>query len=94
MQAFILLQRWCLVAPGLVLLAFLSGFHLLGVLVLQKNPKTLLCVFLEEVPGGPRPKATLLFLYCSSLVSASHRPLISKLPFGTQGRSWRLKLIP
>ena len=45
-------------------------FHLLGVLVLQKGSKTLLCIFLEEEPG-PRPKAALWSLDCSSLVSAS-----------------------
>ena len=45
-------------------------FHLLGVLVLQKSSKILLCIFLEEEPR-PCPKATLLFLDCSSLVSAS-----------------------
>ena len=45
-------------------------FHLLGVLVLQKSSKILLCVSLEVEPG-PCPKAALLFLDCSSLVSES-----------------------
>ena len=36
-------------------------FHLLGVSVLQKSSKILLCVSLEEKPG-PCPKAALLFL--------------------------------
>ena len=59
------------VAPEQVLVVFLlSGFHLLGVLVLQKNSKILLCIFLEEEPG-PCPKFALLFLDSSSLVSAS-----------------------
>ena len=83
LQAFVLLQSWCLVALGLVLLVLLSGFcrrgvlvlqknskTLLGVLVLQKNSKTLLHIFLEEEPG-PCPKATILFLDCFSLVPAS-----------------------
>lgn len=61
MQDFIL-QSWCLVAPGLVMVVLLSGFHLLGVLVLQKNSEILLCIFLEEEPG-PYPKAALLFLF-------------------------------
>ena len=30
MQNFLLFQSWCLVAPGLVLVDLLSGFHLLG----------------------------------------------------------------
>ena len=47
--------------------SLLNIFHLVGVLVLQKNLKILLCVSLEVEPG-PYPKAALLFLYCSSLV--------------------------
>ena len=39
-------------------------------LVLQKSSKTVLCVSLEAKPGSC-PKAALLFLHCSSLVSAS-----------------------
>ena len=70
MEAFVVLQSWCLVAPGLVLVVFLSCFHLLGVLVLQKHSKIVLCVFLEEEPG-PCPKAALLFLDSSPLFSAS-----------------------
>ena len=41
--------------PREALAALLSGCHLLGVLVLQKN-KILLCAFLEEEPGSC-PKA-------------------------------------
>lgn len=37
MQAFILLQSWYLVTPGLVLVVVLSGSPFLGPLVLQKN---------------------------------------------------------
>ena len=54
-------------APGPVLVVLLSGSHLLGALVLQK---ILLCIFLEGEPG-PCPKAALLSLDCSSMVSAS-----------------------
>ena len=45
-------------------------FHLLGVLVLPKSAKILLRVSLKAEPG-PCPKAALLFLDYSSLVSAS-----------------------
>ena len=94
MQVFIL-QSWCLVVPGLVLVVLLSDFHLLGVLVLQKNSKILLCIFLEEEPGPA------LSLHCGLLTAPpwSLHPLPSlisncmNLPFGTQGRSWRLRLI-
>ena len=44
--------------------------HLLGVLVLQKSSEMLSCVSLEGEPGSCL-KAALLFLGCSSLVSAS-----------------------
>lgn len=57
--------------------------HLLGVLVLQKVSRTLLCVFLEGEPD-PCPKAALLFLEGSSLVSASppfpDQPLLEPAP--------------
>ena len=66
-------------APGLVLVVLLSGrrrlhqvvnvFYLLGVLVLQKSSKMLLCIFLEE-ELGPCLKAALLSPDCFSLVSA------------------------
>ena len=85
-----------LVAPRLVQIV-LSGFHLLGVLVLQEDSKIRWsCVFLEEEPG-PCSKAALLFLVCYSL---SLHPLPSfisnclNLSFRTQGKLWRLKLIP
>ena len=65
MQACIL-QSWCLVALGLVLVVFLSGFHLLEVSVLQKNSKILLCIFLER-EQELRLKAAPFFLDCSSL---------------------------
>ena len=67
-------------------------FHLLEVLVLQKSSKILLCVSLEAEPG-PCPRAALLFLNSSSLVSHPLPSLISNclnLPFGTRGRSRRL----
>ena len=73
MQAFILFQSWCLVVTGLVLVGLLSGFHLLGVLVLQKNSKTLLCVLIKEEPG-PCPKAVPLFLDFSFLSTSSAFP--------------------
>ena len=69
MQAFLLHESWCLVAPGLPLVV-LHPWFLLGVLVLQKGSKILFCIFLEE-ELGPCPKAALLFLGCSSLVAAS-----------------------
>ena len=50
-----------------------------GVLVLQKESKILLHVFLEE-EAGPCPKAALLSLDCSSLVSASPPSQISHCP--------------
>ena len=69
-------------------------FHLLGVFTLQRSSK--MSVSLEEDPG-PCPKAALLFLDCSALVSAS-TPFPDwqclNLPFGTQGGSWKLKLTP
>ena len=52
------------------MLQVVNIFHLLGVLFLQKNSKILLYVSLEVEPE-PCPKAALLFLDCSSLVSAS-----------------------
>ena len=60
-----ILQSWYLAAPELVLLVLLSGFHLLGVLVLQKNSKIWLYIFLEE-EAGPCSKAALLLLDGSS----------------------------
>jgi len=78
MQAFFLLQSWCSVAWGLVLVVLLSGFHSLGILILQKNSKILLCIFLEEDPR-PCPKAALLSLDCSSLSLL----LLSSLPWLT-----------
>ena len=67
-----------------------------GVSDLWKNSKILPCIFLEPDPGLC-PKAALLSLDCSSLVSASPPSFISNhlnLLFGTQERSWRLKPIP
>ena len=51
-------------------MVLLSGLPLLGVLALQKNSKILLCIFLEEGPEDC-PKAALLFLECSFLLSES-----------------------
>ena len=45
-------------------------FHLLGFLVLQKSSKILLRVSLEAEPRS-LPKAAILLLVCSTLVSAS-----------------------
>ena len=69
-KAFILLQNWCIVAPGLVLVVLLSGFYLLGLLVLQKGSQILLCIFLEKEPGACR-KAAQFYLDCSCMVSTS-----------------------
>ena len=52
------------VVPGLVQMILLEGiiiFHLLGVSVLWKTSKILLCIFLEEEPRSC-PKALLLSL--------------------------------
>ena len=73
-----------------------NTFHLLGFFLVYKGTKTLFCVSCKVEPG-PCPKASLLFLDCSSFVSTSLSSLISScldLPFGTQGRSWRLDSIP
>ena len=43
--------------------------HLVGIFVLLRRLKDILCVFLEGEPG-PCPKAALLFLDCSPLVSS------------------------
>ena len=53
------------------------------------------CVSLEVEPGLCS-KAAPVFLDYSSLVSASSPFLDQKLnlPFGTEGRSWRLKHVP
>ena len=84
---------------GLVLgVLFLEGniFQLLGGLILQKSSKILSCVSLEGEPGSyPRLRYYLLTAPPWSL-----HPLPSlmsdslNLPFGPQGRSWSLKLIP
>ena len=50
-----------------------SSFHLLGVLILQKSSKILLCVSLEEEPG-PCPRLCYCFLAAPSL---SPHPLSS-----------------
>ena len=55
--------------PGLVLVVVFSCLHFWGVLMMQ-NSKVFLSIVLEEEPG-PCPKAALLFLDGSSLVSAS-----------------------
>ena len=77
MHVFILLQSWCLVTPDWfwwsrfflkwrMLPQVVNVFPLLGLLVLQKDSKILLCILLKEKPG-PCPNAALLFLHCSSL---------------------------
>ena len=71
-------------------------FHLLEVLVLQKNSKILLCISLEAEPG-PAPRWHYCFLTVSSWSLHPLHSLVSSclnLSFGTQGRSWSLKLIP
>ena len=75
-----------------MLLRIVNIFHLLGVLVLQKRSKILSCIFLEK-EAGPCPKAALLSLDCSSLVSASPGFPDWQL-LEPQGRSWSLKLTP
>ena len=45
-------------------------FHLLEILILKKSSNMLFCVSLEAEPGSC-PKAALLFLDCSSVISAS-----------------------
>ena len=71
-------------------------FHLLGVLVLPKSSKILLCVSLEVEPE-PAPRLNSCFFTAPPLSLHSLSSLISKclnLPFGTQGRSRKLKTIP
>ena len=77
-------------------MVLLPGFHLLGIFILQKSSKILLCVSLEEEPGPtPRlhncvwmaPPGSLHAL--PSLISTGWH-----LPSKAQGRSWSLKLIP
>ena len=68
-------------------LPFVGGFSS------TEGLKDVVGIFPEEEPG-PCPKAALLSLDCSSLVSASPPFPDQHLPFGTQGRSWRLELIP
>ena len=66
-----------------------------GFQYLQNSSKILLRISHEGEPG-PYPKAALSFLDCS----LSLHPLPSlisnclNLPFGTQGRSWRLESVP
>ena len=55
---------------NLVLSLMLPSYTQVGALALQKSSKILLCIFLEGEPGFC-PKAALLFLDCSSLVSVS-----------------------
>ena len=81
-------QSWCSVVWWSFLNEefFINIFHLLGILVLQKGSKILLCIFLEKEPD-PGPK--LHYCFCSSPVSATLPSLISNclnLPFGTQGK--------
>ena len=78
MRACIVFQSWCLGGLRIgsddpsfgINNASLASSICQGILVLQKNSKVLLSVFLEEEPG-PCPKFALLILDCSSLVSAS-----------------------
>lgn len=66
--------------------------HLGGALVLPKNSKVLLGVFLEE-ELGPWPVAALQPLDCSSSSLCSDPSRVSNcpgLPFGSQGTSRRL----
>ena len=71
----------------------ISSFTWVGPQFLQKNSKILLCAFVEE-EEGPCFISEVLFLDCSSLFPYSFPSLINgylNLPFGTQGRSKRLK---
>ena len=74
---------------GLSLKLSIPSSTLVGALVLQKNSKILLCLFLEEEPGHC-PKyvwtAPPLFLYSLTFLISN----CLNLPFGTQRRSWRL----
>ena len=80
--SFFIVGPWTGSAGPPLLFSFVGGFSSTGRL------KDVLCIFLEEEPG-PCPKPALLFLDFSS-------PIINSLnlPFGTQRRPWRLKLIP
>ena len=75
---------WC--SRNLMLSLKLPSSTWVWTLVLQKNSQILLCIFLEEEPG-PCPKAALLFLDCSSLVS----PLPSLISNYLYLLSWNLR---
>ena len=70
-----------------VVLPFAGGFS---------SAEELKAIALHIPGGGTRtcPRAALLSLDGSSLVSASPPFPDEQLPFGTQGRSWRLRLTP
>ena len=61
-----------------------NDLHYLGALVLQKSSAIILFYISPEKEPGPCPKATLLFLDCSSLVSTSPPSLLAEPPL------WRL----
>ena len=70
---------------------------LVGGLVVEKSSKTLLCVSLEGVPGpGPRWHSCVLMAPpwslhpLPSLISAFPPFPDLHLPFGAQGRAWKL----
>ena len=90
---------WCQVMMGelwpslewKVLHQVVNIFHLVGVLVLQKSWKILLCVSLEGEPD-PAPRLRYCFLTAPPLSLHPLPSLISNclnLPFGIQGRGHR-----
>ena len=73
MQAFILLQNWWLVVPGLVLVdlewrMLHNIFHLLGILVLQNNSKDIVGHIPWRGTQG-RTSVSWLFLPCLCIIS-------------------------
>ena len=95
MQAFVLLQSWCLVAPGLVLVVLLF-FICWGFWFCRRTQRYYNLYSLKR-NQDPAPRLHYCYLTTSPL---SLHPLPSpisncwNLPLGTHGRSWRLKPFP
>ena len=71
---------------GTMLHHVVNTFHFQWVLVLQKSWKLSLCISLEEEPElCPKAPTIVSWLFSPSLVINC-----LNLPFGSQGRSWRL----
>ena len=69
----------------------------MGVSVLRKSSKILLCVYPLRRNQDPAPRLRYCFLTAPPLSLRPFPSLISNclnLPFGTQGSPWRLKPIP